>query len=122
MQKTSTGLWLVGSRDGRDVIIPARRGGSGQIDLVHGSSSGSSGAVGWEDDDWPVYDPMTGVRTAAVLGGCMILVLLYIAYKTRCGGRFGRGAGRGRWTSKDRLFVEKYKRKVRDVSVLTNGF
>jgi len=70
---------------------------------------GYSGA-GDLDSDWPVYDPWTGLRTAAVLGSCMMLVLFYILYKTRCGGRAGRP--RRRWTSKDRLFVEKYKRKV----------
>jgi len=59
-------------------------------------------------DHWPVYDPFTGLRTAAVLGGLMLLMLVYILYKTRCGGRVGRR----RWTSKDRLFVERYKRKV----------
>jgi len=68
--------------------------------------------MGWPDgahDHWPVYDPFTGLRTAAVLGGLMLLMLVYILYKTRCGGRLGRR----RWTSKDRLFVERYKRKVR---------
>jgi len=69
--------------------------------------------MGWPDgfngrDRWPVYDPFTGLRTAAVLGGLMLLMLVYILYKTRCGGRIGRR----RWTSKDRLFVERYKRKV----------
>ena len=69
--------------------------------------------LGWPDgyngrDHWPVYDPFTGLRTAAVLGGLMLLMLVYILYKTRCGGRIGRR----RWTSKDRLFVERYKRKV----------
>jgi len=69
--------------------------------------------LGWPDghngrDHWPVYDPFTGLRTAAVLGGLMLLMLVYILYKTRCGGRVGRR----RWTSKDRLFVERYKRKV----------
>lgn len=71
------------------------------------------GELGWSDgygerDHWPVYDPFTGLRTAAVLGGLMLLMLFYILYKTRCGGRLGRR----RWTSKDRLFVERYKRKV----------
>jgi len=70
--------------------------------------------MGWPDgyggrDHWPVYDPFTGLRTAAVLGGLMLVMLVYILYKTRCGGRIGRR----RWTSKDRLFVERYKRKVR---------
>jgi len=69
--------------------------------------------LGWPDgfngrDHWPVYDPFTGLRTAAVLGGLMLLMLVYLLYKTRCGGRVGRR----RWTSKDRLFVERYKRKV----------
>lgn len=68
--------------------------------------------MGWPEgygrDHWPVYDPFTGLRTAAVLGGLMLLMLIYILYKTRCGGRIGRR----RWTSKDRLFVERYKRKV----------
>jgi len=69
--------------------------------------------LGWPDgyngrDHWPIYDPFTGLRTAAVLGGLMLLMLFYILYKTRCGGRLGRR----RWTSKDRLFVERYKRKV----------
>ena len=69
--------------------------------------------LGWPDgfsgrDHWPIYDPFTGLRTAAVLGGLMLLMLVYILYKTRCGGRIGRR----RWTSKDRLFVERYKRKV----------
>ena len=62
------------------------------------------------DGDWPAYDPLTGVRTAAVLGGLMLLVLLYILHKTRGAGR--AGGTRRRWTSKDRLFIEKYKRKV----------
>jgi hypothetical protein len=70
---------------------------------------GPGGAID-SDGDWPAYDPWTGLRTAGVLGGCMLLVLAYILYKTRCGGRAGRP--RRRWTSKDRLFVEKYKRKV----------
>jgi len=76
--------------------------------------------MGWPDgyngrDHWPVYDPFTGLRTAAVLGGLMLLMLVYILYKTRCGGRIGRR----RWTSKDRLFVERYKRKVTKSSSLT---
>jgi len=74
--------------------------------------------LGWPEgvgrDKWPVYDPFTGLRTAAVLGGLMLLMLVYILYKTRCGGRFGRR----RWTSKDRLFVERYKRKVSLASLL----
>jgi len=80
--------------------------------------------MGWPDgyngrDRWPVYDPFTGLRTAAVLGGLMLLMLVYILYKTRCGGRIGRR----RWTSKDRLFVERYKRKVSlQVCSVTTGY
>jgi len=74
--------------------------------------------MGWPDgyagrDHWPIYDPFTGLRTAAVLSGLMLLMLVYILYKTRCGGRIGRR----RWTSKDRLFVERYKRKVRERTI-----
>ena len=52
------------------------------------------------------YDPWIGLRTAGILGGCMILVIVYILYKWKC--------RRTAWTSTDQLFIEKYKNKLQD--------
>ncbi len=50
------------------------------------------------------YDPMTGIRTAAILGSFLVVVMAYVIYKARF--------RRSRWTSSDRIFIEKYKEKL----------
>ena len=52
------------------------------------------------------YDPETGLRTAAILASCLLVVLVYILYKTKC--------QRTDWTEHDRLFIERYKKKLQE--------
>lgn len=52
------------------------------------------------------YDPLTGVRTAAILGLFMLTVMGYILYKSKF--------SQAQWTSKDRLFIEIYKKKLHE--------
>lgn len=58
------------------------------------------------DQLYMTYDPLTGVRTAAILGLFMVTVMGYILYKAKY--------NRNRWTSKDRLFIEAYKKKLQE--------
>ncbi|KAK2163188.1 hypothetical protein LSH36_84g07024 [Paralvinella palmiformis] len=50
------------------------------------------------------YDPANGIRTACILGSFLLFVTVYIIYKAKC--------KKNRWTSSDKLFIEKYKQKL----------
>lgn len=59
-----------------------------------------------EAEIYRTYDPLTGIRTAAILGLFLLTIILYILYKSRY--------SRTRWTQKDRLFIEIYKKKLQE--------
>lgn len=60
------------------------------------------------------YDPNTGLHTAAVLGGLLVLVILYVLYKTKCKRIIRKIFHRGKRhtsdkTTCDKLIVDSYK-------------
>ena len=61
------------------------------------------------DADTPFYepyDPVVGLRIAAVLAGFLAFIIVYALYKTKC--------RRERWTPDDKQFIEHYSRKLTD--------
>ena len=50
------------------------------------------------------YDPMIGIRTATILGSCLMILMVYILYKAKCRSN--------QWTSTDQLYLENYKRRM----------
>ena len=64
------------------------------------------------------YDPMIGVRTAAMLGGFLFLMILYITYKSKCK-RSGDDDAKKEdkppnWTKDDQEWVDKFNEKIEE--------
>ena len=48
------------------------------------------------------YDPMTGARTAAILGSFLLMLVFYIIYKAKC---------HQPWTDEDDYYLQQYKQR-----------
>ena len=59
---------------------------------------------------YATYDPMTGVRTAAMLGSLLLILILYIGYKAKC----GKSHDEDSWTEEDDKWCQKYQEKYEE--------
>ena len=58
------------------------------------------------------YDPMTGARTAAILGSFLLMLVFYIIYKAKC---------HKPWTDEDDFYLQQYKRRCQDKLLQQSG-
>ncbi len=51
------------------------------------------------------YDPMTGVRTAAILGSFLLILMFYIIYKSKC---------KAQWSNEEDVYYDDYQKKYQE--------
>lgn len=55
------------------------------------------------------YDPMTGARTAAILGSLLMMLVFYIVYKAKC---------HQEWTDEDDYYLQQYKQRQQNKALM----